>query len=124
LNTLVGQGGAANLRDFRTGYMQQWNFSIQQELGRGMIVEVAYAGSKGTGLPAQYGSQLNQLPDELLALGTRLQELVPNPFYGQVATGTLAQPTVQRGQLLRPFPQFTSLTLEGSITTIERWIAV
>ena len=30
LNTLVGQGGAANLREFRTGYMQQWNFSIQQ----------------------------------------------------------------------------------------------
>jgi hypothetical protein len=113
LNTLVGQGGAANLREFRTGYMQQWNFSIQQELGSGMIIEVAYAGSKGTGLPAQYGSQLNQLPDELLPMGTRLQELVPNPFYGQVETGTLAQPTVQRGQLLRPYPQFTNLTLEG-----------
>ncbi|MBL8216645.1 MAG: TonB-dependent receptor [Bryobacterales bacterium] len=113
LNTLVGQGGAANLRDFRTGYMQQWNFSIQRELGRGMILEAAYAGSKGTGLPAQYGSQMNQLPDELLSQGLRLQELVPNPFVGQVAVGTLAQPTVQRGQLLRPYPQFTSLTLEG-----------
>ena len=30
-----------------------------------------------------------------------------------VPTGTLAQPTVQRGQLLRPYPQFTNLTLEG-----------
>ncbi|HUQ94439.1 MAG TPA: carboxypeptidase-like regulatory domain-containing protein [Bryobacteraceae bacterium] len=113
LNTLVGQGGAANLRDFRTGYMQQWNLDIQRELGRGMIVEIAYAGSKGTGLPAQYGSQMNQLADEYLVLGTRLQELLPNPFFGFVQTGTLAQPTVQRGQLLRPYPQFTSLTLEG-----------
>lgn len=113
LNTLVGQGGAANLREFRTGYMQQWNFDIQRELGHNMIVEVAYAGSKGTGLPAQYGSQLNQLPDALLSLGTGLQQLVPNPFFGFVPTGTLAQPTVQRGQLLRPYPQFTSLTLEG-----------
>ena len=113
LNTLVGLGGAANLRDFHTGYMQQWNIDIQRELGRSMIVEVAYAGSKGTGLPAQYGSQLNQIPDALLAMGTRLQELVPNPFFGYVSTGTLAQPTVQFGQLLRPYPQFTSLTLEG-----------
>ncbi|MBM3740252.1 MAG: TonB-dependent receptor [Acidobacteria bacterium] len=113
LNTLVGQGGAANLRQFRTGYMQQWNFDIQRELGSGMMIEVAYAGSKGTGLPAQYGSQLNQLADEHLALGNRLQELVRNPFAGTVQVGTLAQPTVQRGQLMRPYPQFTSLTLEG-----------
>jgi hypothetical protein len=113
LNTLVGAGGAANLREFRTGYMQQWNFNIQHELSRRMVLELTYAGSKGTGLPAQYGSQLNQLPDELLSLGPALQELVPNPFLGYVPTGTLAQPTVQRGQLLRPFPQFTSLTLEG-----------
>ena len=113
LNTLVGLGGAANLRDFHTGYMQQWNLDIQRELGRNMILEVAYAGSKGTGLPAQYGSQLNQLPDALLAMGTSLLELVTNPFFGYVSTGTLAQPTVQRGQLLRPYQQFTSLTLEG-----------
>ncbi len=113
LDTLFGLGGAANLRDFRTGYMQQWNIGVQRELGHNMILEVAYAGSKGTGLPAQYGSQLNQLPDALLSMGTRLQELVPNPFFGFVPAGTLAQPTVQRGQLLRPYPQFTSLTLEG-----------
>jgi len=113
LNTLVGQGGAANLREFRTGYMQQWNFDIQRELGSGMVIEVACAGSKGTGLPAQSGSQLNQLADEHLALGNRLQELVRNPFAGSVQVGTLAQPTVQREQLMRPYPQFTSLTLEG-----------
>jgi hypothetical protein len=77
------------------------------------MIEVAYAGSKGTGLPAQYGSQLNQLSDNYLSQGNRLLELVPNPFAGTVQTGTLAQPTVQRGQLLRPYPQFTSLTLEG-----------
>ena len=63
LNTLFGLGGAANLRDFRTGYMQQWNIGVQRELGHNMVLEVAYAGSKGTGLPAQYGSQMNQLPD-------------------------------------------------------------
>ncbi len=33
LNTLIGQNAAANQRNFRTGYMQQWNFGIQQEVG-------------------------------------------------------------------------------------------
>jgi hypothetical protein len=34
----------------RTSYTQQWNFNLQQELGRDRIVEVAYAASKGTKL--------------------------------------------------------------------------
>ncbi len=37
-------------RDLRTAYAQQWNVNIQHELGRDRIVELAYAGSKGTKL--------------------------------------------------------------------------
>lgn len=37
-------------RDLRSAYAQQWNVSVQQEVGRGRTVEVAYAGSKGTRL--------------------------------------------------------------------------
>ena len=37
-------------RNLRTAYTQQWNVSLQQELGHDRIVEVAYAGSKGTKL--------------------------------------------------------------------------
>jgi outer membrane receptor protein involved in Fe transport len=33
-----------------TPYLQQWNVNIQQELPAGMLVEVAYIGSKGTDL--------------------------------------------------------------------------
>jgi hypothetical protein len=113
LNTLIGQNAAANQRNFRTGYMQQWNFDIQQELGLGSVLEVLYAGSSGVGLPAQWASQLNQLDDKYLALGDRLREQVRNPFYGTVQTGPLSQPTVARGQLLRPYPQFQTLYAEG-----------
>jgi hypothetical protein len=37
-------------RDLRTPYVQQWSFMVQQEAGRGQVVELAYAGSKGTRL--------------------------------------------------------------------------
>ena len=38
--------------DLRTAYLQQWNFNIQQQIGRSRVLELAYVGSKGTGLLA------------------------------------------------------------------------
>ena len=113
LNTLIGQDAAANLRRYRSGYMQQWNFGIQQELMREAVLEVSYSGSAGVGLPAGFAAQQNQLPDEYLSLGSALTQQVPNPFYGVVKSGPLSLPTVQRAQLLRPYPQFTTLFNEG-----------
>jgi hypothetical protein len=118
LNTLLGQIAAANRRHYRAGYMQQWNFDIQQELGREMILDVAYAGSSGTGLPTGYATQINQIPDQSLALGAGLREQVPNPFYplaqsGLIKSGVLSQPQVLRSQLLRPYPQFDTVFNEG-----------
>ena len=37
-------------RNFRTPYVQQWNFGIQQQVGKNRVVEIAYVGAKGTGL--------------------------------------------------------------------------
>jgi hypothetical protein len=73
-------------------------------------LSVAYAGSKGTHLPGP-DQQLNQIPTEFLSLGSKLQEQVPNPFFGLVQLGTLAQPNVARGQLLRPYPQYTGFSM-------------
>ncbi len=36
--------------NFHTPYVQQWNFGIQQQLGKSRVLEVAYVGSKGTDL--------------------------------------------------------------------------
>src|SRR5207302_11154594 len=46
----VPSSALAIQRDLRTAYAQQWNVNVQQELGRDRIIEVAYAGSKGTKL--------------------------------------------------------------------------
>src|SRR5882724_2385168 len=108
-NALVGQGLTVFIRGEHQGYVQQWNFDVQQELATGFAVDVAYAGSHGIGLPGTI--QLNQLPDEFLKLGTSLTQQVANPFVGLVTIGTLSQPTVARGQLLRPYPQFTGVAL-------------
>ncbi|HLL14672.1 MAG TPA: TonB-dependent receptor, partial [Pyrinomonadaceae bacterium] len=37
-------------RDLRTAYMQHWNLSVQQQLGRSRVLEVGYVASKGTKL--------------------------------------------------------------------------
>jgi hypothetical protein len=109
---LLGTGIGAPIRGSESqhfGYLQQWNINIERELLPGMALEVAYAGSKGTHLVG--GPVLNQLADQYLSLGTAvLQNQVPNPFYGIVPFGTLAQPKVAYGQLLRPYPQYTGVT--------------
>jgi hypothetical protein len=108
-----GQGINAAVYDEAYAYAQQWNFDVQRELPGGMALSVAYAGSKGTHLPGP-NQQLNQIPPEFFALGnSRLQEQVPNPFFGHVRVGTLSLPRVAYGQLLRPYPHFTSFEMKS-----------
>ena len=107
-DTLLGQGLSVFTRGIHEGYTQQWNFNVQQEVARGMAIDIAYAGSKGVGLPATI--QIDQLPEEFMKLGNALNDQVANPFFGQVQAGVLSRPTVSRGQLLRPFPQFNGVS--------------
>jgi hypothetical protein len=101
------------------GYLQEWNFNVEREFFNGMVVEVAYAGSKGTHLVG--GPQLDQLPDQDLALGAAaLTKQVPNPFFGLIPYGTLSGATIKAGQLLLPYPQYTGVTAanDGNRDTI------
>jgi hypothetical protein len=98
--------------------MGQWNFNIEQQLMRDGVLEAGYAGSTGVGLPSLWATQSNQLPDQYLSLGSKLSQLVANPFYplvqqGLIQIGPLTQTQIQYGQLLRPYPQFDTLFNEG-----------
>jgi hypothetical protein len=109
LRTFLGQSVSAINRGDRTPYTMQWNFNIQYQLGPSQLFDVAYAGNAGVKLQAQ--SNLNQLPDEYLALGDALNAVVPNPFRGIApATAPLGGATVTAGQLLRPYPHFQDIT--------------
>jgi Carboxypeptidase regulatory-like domain/TonB-dependent Receptor Plug Domain len=93
-------------------YNQQWNFNIQRSLGNDIVLELAYAGNKGTHVA--FSTQLDQLNPALLSMGDRLLDMVPNPFFGLINTGVLAQPTVQREYLLRPYPQFNGVSVTNA----------
>jgi hypothetical protein len=111
---LLGRGLTFSQLANPYGYAQQWNADIQRQFGNGFLLEVAYGGAKGTHLPVT--RQVDTLPDQYLSLGTQLTQNVPNPFYGTVTAvgSTLLQPTVSRGQLLRPYPQFTGIGFAGA----------
>jgi hypothetical protein len=92
------------------GYMEQWNFNIQQQLPKDALVDIAYTGSKGTRLPYD-DLNIDQLPDQYLSLRTHLDDSLPNPFYGIIPSGSLSSPTVSRAQLLTPYPQYPGVSL-------------
>jgi len=93
----------------RASYVQQWNLNVQRELPGRVTAEIAYVGNQGTKL-TDSGWEMNQLRPEVLSLGTALQQRVPNPFFGVITSGPLATAEVTRGQLLRHFPHYLTLT--------------
>ena len=107
----LGQGVFAVDRGLGSGYAQQWNATVQRELTTNTTVEVAYVGSKIThvGIP---DSNLNQLSVSQLALGNALLQRVPNPSFGIIPrSSSLGDPTIPVAQLLKPYPQYTTVSL-------------
>jgi hypothetical protein len=108
---LIGAAPALQLGTMPYPYNEQWNLTLQRQIG-GVAIEAAYAGMHGVHLPR--GSwQADALPTQYLSMGTALNTLVPNPFFGLVQTGTLSQPTVKQGQLLLPYPEYTGVSESG-----------
>ena len=107
----LGQGVFSVDRGLGSGYVQQWNLAVQRELTRNTSVELAYAGSKITrvGIP---DTNINQLTAEQLSLGPALLAAVPNPYFGIIPrSSSLGNPAISQAQLLKPYPQFTNVTL-------------
>jgi hypothetical protein len=117
-----GNGNEAASTNNPAPYVQQWNLDIQRQFPGNLLVDVAYAGSKGTHLP-MHDQTINQLlPQDLpknAADVAALKTLVPNPFAGNctgctgpVQSGGIGtNATVMAAQLLLPYPQFDNFSL-------------
>jgi hypothetical protein len=101
--------------------VHQYSADIQRQLPGDMSVGLTYMGSTGQHLTWGTDVNINQVDPKFLALnnpgGTNLlTQLVPNPFNGVPGAGAYGTrgPTIQRNQLLRPFPQFDNINMTQS----------
>jgi hypothetical protein len=101
----------------RLTYSQQWNLSIERQLGADILVSTAYVGTKGTRLPSQL-VPLNALDPRYLSMGNQLFDefapgqdtlngvAAPYPGWAQQLLDAGCGPSV--AQALLPYPQFCS----------------
>jgi hypothetical protein len=102
--TFAGQNLRTYNRHHPMGVLYNWTFNVQQMLTPTLLFEIGYVGSRT--LHVAQNRFYNQNSPDLLPLGSSLLDQVPNPFYGKIKSGTLSFPTVERRQLLRPYPQY------------------
>ena len=120
LRTALGQNlGTLYQSDRTTPYYTRWEANLQRDLGNGLMAAFIYVGSRGTDLPVPRA--INNIPMQYLstsrsrdnATEALLTGNVPSPFTGLLPGSTINGATVQRQQLLRPFPEFGTITRRG-----------
>jgi hypothetical protein len=117
----LGQGVFSVDGTLGSGYVQQWNVSVQRELTTNTTVEVAYVGSNIThvGIP---DTNLNQLSASQLTLESALLQRVQNPYFGIIPrSSSLGDPTIPVAQLLKPYPEYTTVSLYRNNVGITRY---
>jgi hypothetical protein len=116
LMTNVGQGVSFPYHgDVKNPVNHRWSIGIQRELPANLLVEATYVAAKGRNLPVT--RELNPVPAQYFstspvrddATNNRLTQQVPNPFAGLLPGTGLNGTNVARSQLLRPYPQFSSI---------------
>ena len=123
---LGGQSFTVYDQNAHSTRVHQFSLDVQRELGNGFVVAAGYSGSVThyliQGTPA---ININQLPDADLALGSKLNAKVANPFYGTSGgVLNLASATVTQAQLLLPYPQFGAISLTGSDQNHARYNSI
>jgi Carboxypeptidase regulatory-like domain/TonB dependent receptor len=137
--TRLGQQVFAVEPNRKAPYSQQWNVVFQRQLLKNTVLDISYVGGRGISLPIQ-GAELNQLSSSVVdaaraslttpntcgantttlaltiacpTINAFFNQIVSNPFAGQLAIpgSSLNGATVSRLQLLRPYPQYTSVQL-------------
>lgn len=108
-STFAGQNVRAYNRYHPLPSIGNWTFNIQHMIAPSIVAQIGYVGNKISHVAQNRFYNPNH-PDQL-ALGPALLEQVPNPFYGKITSGNLSFPTVQRRQLLRPYPHYLQVLI-------------
>jgi len=114
---LTGVGNSVTTYDqnFHAPRVQQFSVDVERDLPGHIALDASYIGSRSANLsPSPGGStpiNINQLDPSNFSQGSALSDQVANPVYVSGGAGILGQATVARSQVLRPFPQFTSVNL-------------
>jgi len=115
LGTLLGQSIITDDIHNQRPRVQQFQLSLQRQLFSDMVVNVAYVGSRTDRLPVT--QDVDPIPEDYatdasLSPGGVFPQ-VTNPFAGVIPVGTLSLPTVSLPQLLKPFPEFTGVSISN-----------
>src|SRR5260370_39228449 len=85
-----------------------WKANIQHSFGKTLRVEAAYLGSRGEHIWNSFTA--NATFPQYLALGSQLNSLVDNRFFGKITTGNMSAAKVRQGSLLVPYPQYSGVS--------------
>jgi len=112
LSTLLGQSITFTDVDRTLPYIHQFSAGFQHELPSHILLDLSYVGSRTRRLGVS--QNVDALTTAQLGLGTPyLNTLVTNPFSNLVPNTSINGATVQRRQLLIPYPQFAGVTEAG-----------
>jgi hypothetical protein len=119
LGLMTNVGLTANfpyVGEVRTPRTHRWSVGVQRELPGYFLIEGTYVGSFSEHIPVN--TELDPVPGQYFstspvrddATNNFLTSQVANPFAGLLPGTNINGATVSRSQLLRPNPQFTSIT--------------
>ena len=121
VNSNLGNSISYYTSNITNPYSVRWNFDIQQQIGKDMMLQVSYVGNKqvhGTLSNAVSSTPLlpflSRSPFRDQATINALGAVVANPFAGLLPGSTINGSTISVATLLQAFPEYTAVTQSNS----------
>jgi len=123
--TNLGGAVSTDVEQFRPNVNERFNVTLQREVARKIVVDMTYFANIGYDLP--YTRQFNLMDPQLsYTHKTLLNQRVNNPFFNYLTPekfpGQLRnQAQVALSELLKPFPQYSSISQNNTPGIRERY---
>jgi len=121
INSNLGNSISYYTSNITNPYSVRWNFDVQHQIGKDMMLQVGYVGNKqvhGTLSNAVSSTPLlpylSRSPFRDQATINALAAVVANPFAGLLPGTSLNGSTTSVATLLQAFPEFTAVTQSNS----------